>query len=82
MIQIIKLTEAMAVLKKKAEDIVNLTNNINSTTTDLEARAIITGAHNCISIAKQFHEISKMLHTTIHIINCSFHQVYFIILFL
>jgi len=40
MIQIIKLTEAMAILKKKAEDMVNLANNINSTTADLEAKAI------------------------------------------
>jgi len=43
MIQIIKLTEAMAVLETKAEDLVNLANNINSTTADLEAKTIITG---------------------------------------
>jgi len=40
MIQIIKLTKAMAVLKKKAEDMVNLANNINSTTADLEAKVL------------------------------------------
>ena len=40
MIQIIKLTEAMAILEKKAKDMVNLANNINSTTADLEAKAI------------------------------------------
>ena len=66
MIQVIKLTEAMAVLEKKAEDMVNLANNINSTTVDLEAKAIITRAHNCISIAEQFHKISETLRATIH----------------
>ena len=76
MIQIIKLTETMAILEKKAEDMVNLTNNINSTTVDLEAKAIITGAHNHISIAEQFHEISEMLHTTIHnILPQRFHAI-------
>ena len=43
MIQIIKLTEAIAVLETKAEDLVNLANNINSTIADLEAKTIITG---------------------------------------
>ena len=66
MIQIIKLTEAMAILEKKAENMVNLANNINSTTADLEAKASITGVHNRISIAEQFHEISETLYTTIH----------------
>jgi len=76
MIQIIKLTEAMAVLEKKAEDMVNLANNINSTTADLEAKAIITGVHNRISIAEQFHEISETLHTTIHdILPQRFHAI-------
>ena len=76
MIQIIKLTEAMAVLEKKAEDMVNLANNINSTTADLEAKAIITGVHNCISIAEQFHEISETLCTTIHdILPQRFHAI-------
>jgi len=66
----------MAILKKKAEDMVNLTNNINSTTADLEAKAIITGAHNHISIAEQFHEISEMLRTTIHdILPQRFHAI-------
>jgi len=76
MIKIIKLTEAMAVLEKKAEDMVNLANNINSTTADLEAKAIITGVHNCISIAEQFHEISETLCTTIHdILPQRFHAI-------
>jgi len=76
MIQIIKLTEAMAVLEKKAEDMVNLANNINSTTADLEAKAIITGVHNHISIAEQFYEISKTLRTTIHdILPQRFHVI-------
>ena len=66
MIQIIKLTEAIAVLETKAEDLVNLANNINSTTADLEAKTIITGVHNYISIAEQFHKISETLCTTIH----------------
>jgi len=51
-IQIIQLTKAITVLKKKAEDMVNLANNINSTIVDLEAKAIITGVHNCTSIAE------------------------------
>jgi len=76
MIQIIKLTKAMAILEKKAEDMVNLANNINSTTADLEAKAIITGAHNCISIAEQFYEISETLRTTIHdILPQRFHAI-------
>ena len=76
MIQAIKLTEAMAVLKKKAEDMVNLANNINSTTTDLEAKAIITRTHNRISIAEQFHEISETLRATIHdILPQRFHAI-------
>jgi len=76
MIQIIKLTKAMAVLKKKAEDMVNLANNINSTTADLKAKAIITGVHNHISIAEQFHEISETLRTTIHdILPQRFHAI-------
>jgi len=76
MIQIIKLTKAMAVLKKKAEDMVNLANNINSTTADLEAKAIITSVHNHISIAEQFHEISETLCTTIHdILPQRFHAI-------
>ena len=55
---------------------VNLANNINSTTTDLEAKAIITGVHNHISIAEQFHEISEMLCTTIHdILSQRFHAI-------
>ena len=76
MIQIIKLTKPMAILEKKAEDMVNLANNINSITADLEAKAIITGVHNCISIAEQFHEISKTLHTTIYdILPQRFHAI-------
>jgi len=76
MIQIIKLTEAIAILEKKAEDMVNLANNINSTTTDLEAKAIITGAYNCIGIAEQFHEISETLCTAIHdILPQRFHAI-------
>ena len=76
MIQIIKLTEAMAVLETKAEDLVNLANNINSTTADLEAKTIIMGVHNCISIAEQFHEISETLRTTIHdILPQRFHTI-------
>jgi len=76
MIQIIKLMEAMAVLETKAEDLVNLANNINSTTVDLEAKTIITGVHNRISIAEQFHEISETLHTTIHdILPQRFHTI-------
>ena len=76
MIQIIKLTEAMAILEKKAEDIVNLANNISSTTADLEAKAIITGVHNHISIAEQFHKISETLRTTIHdILPQRFHAI-------
>ena len=76
MIQIIKLTKAMAILERKAEDMVNLANNINLTTADLEAKAIITRAHNHISIAEQFHEISKTLHTTIHdILPQRFHAI-------
>jgi len=76
MIQIIKLTKAVAVPEKKAEDMVNLANNINSTTADLEANTIITRAHNHISIAKQFHEISKILCTTIHdILPQRFHAI-------
>jgi len=76
MIQIIKLTEAMAVLEKKVEDMVNLANNSNTTTADPEAKAIIMGIHNCISIAEQFHEISKTLHTTIHdILPQRFHAI-------
>jgi len=76
MIQIIKLTEAMVVLETKAEDLVNLANNINSTTTDLEAKTIIMGVHNCISIAEQFHEISETLCTTIHdILPQRFHTI-------
>jgi len=66
----------MAILKKKAKDMINLTNNINSTTADLEAKAIITGVHNCISIAEQFHEISKTLCTTIYdILPQRFHAI-------
>ena len=73
MIQIIKLTEAMAVLETKAED---LANNINSTTADLKAKTIIMGIHNRISIAEQFHEISETLHTTIHdILPQRFHTI-------
>ena len=80
MIQIIKLTEAMVVLETKAEDLVNLVNNINSTTADLEAKTIITGVYNRISIAEQFYKISETLHTTIydilpqrfHTIQCNF----------
>ena len=76
MIQIIKLTEAMAVLETKAEDLVNLANNINSTIADLEAKTIITGVYNCISIAEQSHEISETLHTTIHdILPKRFHTI-------
>ena len=40
----------MAVLETKAEDLVNLANNINSTTADLEAKTIITGVHDRISV--------------------------------
>ena len=76
MIQIIKVTEAMVVLETKAEDLVNLANNINFTTADLEAKTIITGVHNRISIAKQFHEISKTLRTVIHdILPQRFHTI-------
>ena len=35
----------MAILKKKAEDIVNLTNNINSTTADLVLRPNNSGCN-------------------------------------
>ena len=76
MIQVIKLTEAMAILEKKAEDMVNLANNINSTIADLEAKAIITGAHNHTCLAKQFHEISETLRATIHdILPQRFHAI-------
>jgi len=76
MIQIIKLMEAMAVLETKAEDLVNLANNINSTTADLEAKTIITDVHNRISIAEQFHEISETLCTTIYdILPQRFHTI-------
>ena len=76
MIQIIKLTEAMAILEKKAENMVNLANNINSTTADLEAKASITGVYNRISIAEQFYEISETLRTTIHdILPQRFHAI-------
>jgi len=76
MIQVIKLTKAMAVLQKKAEDMVNLANNIDSTTADLEAKAIITRAHNHISIAEQFHKISEILYATIYdILPQRFHAI-------
>jgi len=76
MIQTIELIKAMAVLEKKAEDMVNLTNNINSTIADLEAKTIIIGVHNCINIAEQFHEISRTLRTTIHdILPQRFHAI-------
>jgi len=76
MIQIIKVTKAMAVLETKTEDLVNLANNINSTTADLEAKTIITSVYNHISIAEQFHEISETLHTVIHdILPQRFHTI-------
>jgi len=76
MIQIIKLTETMAILETKTEDLVNLTNNINSTTADLEAKTIIMGVHDCISITEQFHKISEKLCTTIHdILLQRFHTI-------
>jgi len=76
MIQIIKLTEAMVVLETKAEDLVNLANNINSTTADLKAKTIITDVHNHISIAEQFHKISETLCTVIHdILPQRFHTI-------
>jgi len=75
-IQIIKLTETMAILETKTEDLINLTNNINSTTADLEAKTIIMGVHNCISITEQFHKIYKKLCTTIHdILLQRFHTI-------
>jgi len=76
MLQIIKLMEAMAVLEKKAEDMVNLANNINSTTADLKAKTIITVVHNHISIAEQFYEITETLWATIcDILPQRFHTI-------